>query len=326
MKLSVIIPVYGVEKYIERCAKSLLEQSFDGVEYIFVDDCSKDNSITLLEKVLKRYEHCNTRIIHHQENKGLPAARNTGMSVARGDYIYHCDSDDYLEDNALSSLYYSAIEKNADIVWCDIIEDYDSCCKYIKQPNLSSPEDALKEMLSSGMRFNVWNKMCRRTLYEDNGIKFLEGNSMGEDMCIMKLFIHAKIVSYVPQALYHYVKCNPNALTKNQDTRIIEDQNNIKSLDQHLSLYCGDHYHSYILYHTLWTKMPLILTDGKNGQYKKWIEWDPSSHKAIQSLPNANKRIRFLFSMAAREKWWFVRLHYYLIIKLYYPIRYKIFR
>ena len=92
--VSVIVPIYGVEKYIERCARSLLEQTIENIEYIFVNDCTKDNSIAILESVIKEYPHREhqVRIIHHGTNKGLPQARKTGLLNAHGEYIAHCDN------------------------------------------------------------------------------------------------------------------------------------------------------------------------------------------------------------------------------------------
>lgn len=103
-KISVIIPVYGVERYIEQCACSLFEQTMqDGIEFIFVDDCSPDKSIEILENVLREYPHREqqVKIIRHTENQGLGGARKTGMEYATGEYIIHCDSDDWVEPECM---------------------------------------------------------------------------------------------------------------------------------------------------------------------------------------------------------------------------------
>ena len=100
IKISVCIPVYGVEKYIERCIRSLWEQTMqDGIEFIFVNDCTKDKSIEIIEQVLEEYPHRKkqTTIIHHPKNSGLVAARNTALAHAKGQYIIHCDSDDWCD-------------------------------------------------------------------------------------------------------------------------------------------------------------------------------------------------------------------------------------
>ena len=116
--ISIIVPIYKVENYIERCVRSLLEQTYIGIEYIFVDDCSPDSSISILKKVIKEYPTRidQIKIISHEKNMGLPAARNTGLKMAIGDYIFHCDSDDYVEKDMIEKMYQTAKEKDADIV------------------------------------------------------------------------------------------------------------------------------------------------------------------------------------------------------------------
>lgn len=113
MKISVIIPIYNVERFITRCAISLMKQTLkEDVEFIFVDDATPDRSIDLLQEVINQYpERRNqVRLIRHAKNKGLPAARNSGLKVAVGEYIFHCDSDDWLELDMLETLYDVAVK------------------------------------------------------------------------------------------------------------------------------------------------------------------------------------------------------------------------
>lgn len=323
-KVSVIIPIYGVEKYIQRCAESLMRQTLDDIEFLFVNDCTLDNSITLLQETLSGYPWRKYEIIHHDVNKGLPAARNTGLACATGEYIYHCDSDDYLEYDALEVMFNAAREHDADIVWCDFYEEYSNRQIYQSQPNYCDSDSAIRAMMTSGMRFNVWNKLCRRSIFIEHDVRFLEGNSMGEDMSMMKLFLHANTVAHVSKALYHYVRFNPGALTKNHtQKRIQEDKNNINSLLEYYEQHNGAEYKDYIGFHTLWTKLPLILTSGNQGQYKEWADWSPEYNTLISRLPNANRRLRLLMNMASKKQWWFVRLHYWVVVCLYYSIRYS---
>lgn len=113
MKVSVIVPVYKVEKFIERCAISLFSQTLQDVEFIFVDDASPDNSVQIVQKCIREYPHreSQTVILTHEKNMGLPAARNTGLAVAKGEYIFHCDSDDFVEPDMLEQLYNTAKKK-----------------------------------------------------------------------------------------------------------------------------------------------------------------------------------------------------------------------
>ena len=106
-KVSAIIPVYNVSSFIRKSVKSLMGQTLQDVEFIFVDDSTPDDSIEILEGELKNYPHRTgqVRIIHHQQNKGLPSARNTGLKAATGEYVYHCDSDDWMEPEMLEKMY-----------------------------------------------------------------------------------------------------------------------------------------------------------------------------------------------------------------------------
>ena len=120
--VSVCIPVYGVEKYIERCARSLFEQTMtDGIEFIFVNDCTNDRSIEILEQILSEYPQRKNqvKIIHHDTNQGLTGARNTALKYAQGEYIIHCDSDDWVDIKMYENMYNKAIETDADMVYCD---------------------------------------------------------------------------------------------------------------------------------------------------------------------------------------------------------------
>lgn len=126
-KVSVIIPIYGVEKFIERCVDTLMQQTLKEVEYIFVNDATPDHSMEVLQDVLARYPERKDCVVvaTHEINKGLPAARNTGLQMARGEYIFHCDSDDFVEPDMLETLYTEAVRKQADIVWCDWILSFE---------------------------------------------------------------------------------------------------------------------------------------------------------------------------------------------------------
>lgn len=103
-KVSIIIPIYGVELFIERCAISLFEQTLDDIEYIFVDDCTMDKSVQILQGIIAKYPQRkdNVFIIRHERNKGLASARKTGLKFVHGEYVAHCDSDDWLKGICMS--------------------------------------------------------------------------------------------------------------------------------------------------------------------------------------------------------------------------------
>ena len=118
LKVSILTPIYGVEKYIEQSARSLFEQSYASIEYIFVDDCTPDKSIGILQSLLKEYPERaqQVRIIHHDRNRGVGAARQTALMAATGDYLLFADSDDMLPEDAVEKLAGKADSSHADLI------------------------------------------------------------------------------------------------------------------------------------------------------------------------------------------------------------------
>lgn len=219
MKISVIVPIYNVECYIARCIESLMRQTLQEVEYIFVDDCATDKSMDILMRVLNKYPNKKScvKILKHIENKGLPAARNTGLKSATGKYIFHCDSDDYVEPDMLQRLFEFAEKQHADYIWSDYYVSLIDGNHYKKQPEYVDVDQAFRGLLRGEMVYNVWNKLVRKDLY--NNIFFPSGNAMGEDMTMIMLLACATKVAYLHYGGYHYVTTNPGALTKKNVTR-----------------------------------------------------------------------------------------------------------
>lgn len=308
IKISVVIPIYKVEKFIGRCVRSLMEQTLREVEYIFVDDATPDHSIQILEEVVARYHERKeqVRIVHHEVNKGLPAARNTGLAQATGEYIFHCDSDDYVEPTMLEELYNVAQKNNADIVWCDWSLTFAQNERYMKQPSFETPMEALKAMLSGGMKYNVWNKLVRRSLYVDNDIRFPAGYGMGEDMTMMMLFAHAKNVAYIPKAYYHYIKTNTNAFSQTySDKHLVELKHNVQRIIDYMQNVYGEALEKELNFFKLDVKFPFLIA----GQYKRWAEWYPEANTYILQNKTISTRTRYIQWLASKRQYWVVGLY-----------------
>lgn len=324
-KVSVIIPIYKVENFIGRCARSLMEQTLTNVEYIFVDDASPDGSIGVLRQVLAGYPERSShiRILTHSENKGLPAARNTGLAVAQGEYIFHCDSDDFVEPDMLEQLYRKAIETDADIVWCDWWLSFAKNERYMKQPEYHTPIEALKGMLSGVMKFNVWNKLIRRSLYEENRIIFPAGYGMGEDMTIMRLFARASKVAYLPKAFYHYVQLNTSAFSKTYSNRHLEElKHNVSLLLSDLQGLFEDQLKKEIAFFQLYVKFPFLITDDFS-KYKLWQSWYPEANQYILKNKRLSLRSRCLQWLAWKRQFWAVWLYYKCVHQVMYGLIYR---
>ncbi len=324
-KVSVIIPIFRVEKFIERCAISLFEQTLDSIEYIFVDDTTPDKSIEILTDVLERYPQRKPQvtILRHDVNKGLPAARNSGLSVAGGEYVFHCDSDDYLESNALEQMLNVAEKTDSDIVWCDYYLSFSMNERIMVQPNYSNSQEAIKGMLSGTMKYNVWNKLAKRRLYVNNSISFPAGHSMGEDMTMIKLFAHAKKVAYLNAPLYHYIRLNTDAMTQSYSERKIADiEFNVTQTLDYLLKNCNFDLTQELAFFKLSTKLPLLISD-KMCNYRIWNELYPETNKYILKNKKQSVRIRVLQWFASKKVYSFVKMYNIILNKLIYGLLYK---
>lgn len=214
-QVSLIVPVYGVEKYIERCAQSLFNQTLQDIEFIFVNDCTQDNSIVILKKVIADYPERKVTILNHNVNKGLAGARKTGFENAHGKYWICCDSDDWVEPNMCERLLSAAEQNDADIVCCGVIVDTGK--QQIKRP-YSFREDSVDKILAPHFWGNeygaIWNKLIRADLYKQNNIQPWDGVNMWEDSCLtVRLRFFSKKTIILDDCLYHYNVSNTNSIT-----------------------------------------------------------------------------------------------------------------
>lgn len=219
-EVSVLVPIYNVEKYIERCVVSLMEQSFESIQYVFVDDCGTDNSMIILQSVLEWYPSRmeDVLVIKHTCNKGLAAARNTALGNALGRYIYHVDSDDYIEINAISRMYEVAELNHCDLVFADYNDVYNSSVKPNHWTINLNKDEALKDMIFHRTPCHIWNVLIRRELYVNNGIQAVEDINNGEDyLVIIPLIFYSKVYSKLNDCLYNYVRFNQNSFQGNRN-------------------------------------------------------------------------------------------------------------
>lgn len=285
IKVSVIVPVYRVEKYIEKCVRSLFEQTLNDIEYIFVDDCGGDRSIEIIDEVLKEfpYRKDSVRIVHHKSNKGSFAARITGINNANGEYIIHCDSDDWVETYMYEKLYDTAKKENADVVWCDFIDEFSNKSNYRKEENVANPEILIKDILRGKNHGSLCNKLIRKELYTENDIYPLEGINIWEDLYLsINLLLHAKRIAYVNQGLYHYNQQNVGSLLSSLTMRKIEDRikicNGLKAVFVNQSVL--DKYYGSLKQRQLWAKMEFI-TDKRFRDFDKWRRLYPDAQSEI---------------------------------------------
>lgn len=216
IKVTICVPVYGVEKYIERCARSLFEQTYEALDYVFVDDCSKDGSITVLQRVVDDYPQRKpfVRIVRHDRNRGLAAARRTAVEQSTGDYILQVDSDDYLSLDAVSLLVQQVEKTEADIVSAGLNVISATHTNYWPD-HVPDDKDAYARLLLIRKCIQgIVGKLIRRSLITEHQLFPPEGLNMAEDYVVMpRVAYFARRVAKVDAPLYNYVKYNPDSYT-----------------------------------------------------------------------------------------------------------------
>lgn len=235
-KVSVIIPVYGVEKYIERCARSLFEQTLDDIEYLFIDDCTPDNSITILKNVLEGYpiRQMQVRILNMERNSGQAAVRNFGISNATGEYIIHCDSDDWIDAEMYETMYVAAKQSNADVVVSDF-SDTDGYTEIRKKAFPCWDGEITNNLRCWNRAGQLWNKMFKASIYHSDIL--LPKDNMGEDMALVyQMAYYCKKIVYIEKPFYKFYQ-NPNSIThchSNEKicSHFIQTCNNVRLIDK----------------------------------------------------------------------------------------------
>lgn len=224
--VSVIIPVYNVAPYIEKCARSIFEQTLENLEIIFIDDCSLDNSVDIIKRTLTDYPHRQekTRIIKMPSNRGLASARRHGIIHSTGNYVIHCDGDDWVDPELYERLYEGVTRNNADMAVCDLIDEFpDKSVRRKVTITSDSPYMLIQNWYKHTIHMSCCNKLVKRRIYIDNDVLPHEGVNMWEDNDLMaRCFYYSNKIVKIDQVAYHYNRNNTNAITSGYGIKQVE--------------------------------------------------------------------------------------------------------
>ncbi len=204
--ISVIIPIYKVEKYLPKCVESVLAQTYKNIEIILVDDGSPDNCPQICDDYAKKYS--NVKVIHKQ-NGGLSSARNSGIEAAKGEFLVFIDSDDYVANDMLEKLYFALVNNDADLSMCNVVRvDTDGNIvgsNHILKNTVMNKSQAF-DTLTTGIADYVvaWNKLYKRVIF--NTLRYPEGRIHEDEFVIHKVFGECEKVVVISDVGYYYVK------------------------------------------------------------------------------------------------------------------------
>lgn len=227
-RVSIIVPVYGVERYIERCSRSLFEQTYQNLEFVFVDDCSPDRSIEVLKKVVEAYPERKdfVRIVKHERNRGAAASRNTGLTHSKGDFVFYVDSDDWIELDAVELLVNVQLLCDSDIVYGKYLIYENEHPRLLKANNYSDKKGFVLQMMQRTWDHFLAGRLIRRSLFVTNNLFCKEGLNVAEDRYIMTMLAYyAHRFDSVEQVVYNYERRNTEAVTNTKDAkRVLRNQ------------------------------------------------------------------------------------------------------
>lgn len=226
-KVTVIIPVYNTERYIGRCAESLFSQTYSDIEYIFVDDCSPDRAIDAMMEVLSRFpgRKAQVKVIRHERNTGVEEARISGLKVASGDYIAFTDSDDFIDRDMIEVMVGRAVDTDADIVVCDIMQELSGGRQvYLVDYVSDNPDDWLRDIVANNKSYsNLHNKMYRASLFASVTFPMPRIVCCEDWSANIQLYHAAKRIVHIPCAMDHYVMYNTSSITRTKNARHFSD-------------------------------------------------------------------------------------------------------
>ena len=304
-KVSVIIPVYGVEKYIERCARSLFEQTLDDMEFIFIDDCTPDGSINILSNVLESYplRIKQTQIVKMQMNSVQAEVRRLGTQLATGDYIIHCDSDDWVNADMYKKMWEKAVGEDLDIVVCDFYRSDGNnyqIFKGIYDGVYQNKTVYFSELLKGQVTTAVWNKLVSREIYFSNNIIYPTSNMWEDFVLNVQLTYYSRRIGYINLPLYFYFSNPLSICHSNIEQRISQVIDNSNLILRFLHLQGLDKiYKDELLYFKYYSRSELAV----HVMEKKYrIMW-----KNI--YPEINVKFCFSKAVSFKEKLKFMSIY-----------------
>ena len=293
MKVSIIVPVYNVAKYIERCLLSVLNQTWPDLEVILVNDCTPDNSMEIVRRVVASHPRgAVVRCLEHEENRGLSAAINTGILASVGDYLYFLDSDDYISANAIELLADAAVQKRPDFV----IGNYEVTGARRWAPPLSLGTGfyegnalVLSTYVQGKWYVMAWNKLVSRPLVLQHKLYFQEGIVHEDDLWSFKLACMAQSMYVVGETTYYY-SMQPDSIMRAPSMRNLECRVLVLGYiyDFIRSSRClQDNRHIYIFFETLKAKYfdrILYFTKDTSFHYQSYLVFRNKKYASLLEM------------------------------------------
>jgi glycosyltransferase involved in cell wall biosynthesis len=276
---TIVVPIYGVERYIRQCADTVLGQTYDKIQFIFVNDGTKDNSMQVLSELIEeKYKHLKPSIlIINKENEGLPAARRTGLEHATGDYVLHVDSDDWIELDTVERIARKSEETDADLICFKVFKEEAKRTRVRgnREYTIEEKDRFVRDIMTHKAYGYTVNKCAKRKVYLENKV-FFATYGMFEDVFLMtQLVYYADSYAHIDAPLYHYRRTNYESFTrqKRSKKRLFASRNMLdlyRSFEDHIPSSPIRESVGRIFYHAAWCS--IIYRLGLFNEYPEMQE------------------------------------------------------
>ena len=295
------------EKYIERCARSLFGQSFSEAEFIFVNDCTPDKSMEVINEMIDKYSvSSQCKMIIHDQNQGISASRNDCLDNMTGDYFLFVDSDDYIDNDMVELLVEAAIKENADISGCGYIEEYTDHCVQHQQKYTNNHDEMMKAITLLTIKGVMWKLLVRSTIVTEHRdeVRFIPDRNMVDDyLFCCQIFYYAQRFAGVDKCMYHWIQYNPNNYTH---TTIFAVESQAAAIRKVEEFYRKKNVYTIVkdelMQRKFISKLPLLF-DRNCIDVKRWRSLFPESNNVWKTM-NFTRGNQWQFRLALSSFYW----------------------
>lgn len=307
IKVSILVPFYKVEKYVGRCVDSLFSQTYKNLEYIFVNDCTPDKSMDVINEHIKKYgvaEKC--KMIIHETNQGISASRNDCLDNMTGDYFLFIDSDDYIDKDMVELLVEAAVKENADISGCGYIEEYADHRVERPQRYTNDHDEMMRAITLLTIKGVMWKLLVRSTIVTEhrNEVRFIPDRNMVDDyLFCCQIFYYAQRFAGVDRCMYHWIQYNPNNYTHTTIFAVESQAAAIRKVEEFYNEKgVIDIVSDELRKRKFISKLPLLL-DKNCIDVKRWRSLFPESNDVWRGM-RFSKGNQWLFRLAQSPFYW----------------------
>lgn len=308
IKVSILVPFYKVENYVGRCVESLFTQTYKNIEFIFVNDCTPDGSMEVINGMIEKYgvaSQC--KMIVHEHNQGISASRNDCLDNMMGDFFLFIDSDDYIDQDMVELLVEAAIKEDADISGCGYIEEYADHSVEHPQKYTNDHDEMMRAITLLTIKGVMWKLLVRSTIVTEHRdeVRFIPDRNMVDDyLFCCQIFYYAQRFAGVDRCMYHWIQYNPNNYTHTTIFAVESQAAAIRKVEEfYREKGVFEVVKDDLLKRKFISKLPLLL-DKECFDVKRWRNLFPESNYVWKEIafPVGNN---YLFKLAS-SKFYFI--------------------